>query len=109
MARKQKSKGEDVVETDGAEVFQTGSALEIVEGDAPLVPSVEHHGSVKLEPPTAEEMKAVPEVRRYRVMNSGRVMNNGFIVTIHAGKIVDDSNYNIEALRRQGLDLKREP
>jgi hypothetical protein len=49
----------------------------------------------------------VPQVsaQKYRVGADTRVITNGFVTRLKAGKIVDSRSHDIEALRRQNVPL----
>ncbi len=52
-----------------------------------------------------EELAASPTVRRYLVEAEKNISHNGIRSILRAGKEIDESNYNIEQLRKQGVKL----
>jgi hypothetical protein len=47
-----------------------------------------------------------PPVRRYRVEAHKQVLYSGSMVAMRPGKVLEESQYDIDLLRRQGLQLK---
>lgn len=56
---------------------------------------------------TAPEPEAVPPVKKYVVVKGGNVMVNGNRTRIAEGKIIDELNYDIAHIQRQGIRLQR--
>lgn len=46
------------------------------------------------------------EKKFYRVMREGRALCGGTRAKLHEGKVIDDLNYDVEGLRRQGIRLE---
>lgn len=57
---------------------------------------------------TAPPAEEVPVVKRYVVVKGGSVLVNGHRTTIKEGKIVDNLNYDLTHLQKQGIRLQRE-
>lgn len=51
------------------------------------------------------ERAGAPVARKYRVLNGGYIVERGFRVAMPAGKVIEDTQYDIEALRTQGIVL----
>lgn len=49
----------------------------------------------------------VPAAQWYRVLKGGYVTQNGVRAKLHEGKEINDSNYNIRDLQRQGIRLEK--
>lgn len=64
-------------------------------------------------PPSAPPAPAKPEMvvphLRYQVKTTRKVVHGGVFVEIKAGKIVDNANYDIDALVALGLELVQLP
>lgn len=52
-----------------------------------------------------QQSRPGPKVRKYRVRTGGFLMQNNCRVAIRAGKEILDHQYDIEALKRQGIQL----
>lgn len=90
---------------DMAESFATPA--ELGDDDVPLVNAAEVMPSAVTRepaPPRAVEIVA-PAPKRYQLQYPGRFMVRGFCVTLKAGKIVDEQNYDVASLRSQGAVL----
>jgi hypothetical protein len=46
------------------------------------------------------------KARRFRVMNGGMIAFNGMRTTLRAGKEIDETQYDLRMLERQGIILK---
>jgi hypothetical protein len=44
--------------------------------------------------------------KKYEVMTTKRINGAGGITHLHAGQLIDENNYDIEGLKRAGVDLK---
>jgi adenylate kinase len=71
------------------------SSMELVNQSPVMASAVERDGLVAQMAP----------MRKYRVERQALIMNNGCRTMMKVGKIVDSSNYNLEALRSQGVQL----
>jgi hypothetical protein len=47
----------------------------------------------------------VADVKRFRVQADRRIIQNGMACVLHAGKVVDERQYNLDQLRLQGVQL----
>jgi hypothetical protein len=91
----------------GPEIAQSGESAPVpvlAPGGASGVPGSAGESPVRAV--TAAAPGPGPRQRRWRVVNGGFVMFSGCRTAIKAGKEVDDRNYDIPALRRQGIRLE---
>lgn len=82
--------------------------VDSVESDAKSLAPVSIDTDTKskiLEPKVAPPLNIEP-VKQYRVMNESRVLVNGQIFILRAGRVVDESHYNIPLLQSQGVKLE---
>ena len=49
---------------------------------------------------------AGPKPKRWRVLNGGLIVHGGMKTVLRAGKEIDDSNYDLRMLRKQGIRLE---
>ncbi len=98
------------VETKGNETITTLSNAEIEEVD---ITSIRERDGGETEPAVdfadLEEQAAIgPKVRTYIVTRGGRVQTqtNGQRTLVHAGKPLDDLNFDIALMRRQGIEFE---
>lgn len=88
-----------------------------MEGGSAGIPAEPHKASFIPGEATATSARAPdpeappsPTVNRYMVENAGHmgkhVLMNGYKSLFKDGKVVDDLNYDIEALRQQGVKLR---
>lgn len=82
-----------------AETFDTP----VVTPDVPIITQAYDAGSA-VDP---EEIIEAPRAKRYTVTHGGLISDpSGFRVRMHEGKVVDDHNYDIARLRKQGIKLE---
>lgn len=103
MARKTRKVVEDDVESSPYET-SAASPVEVVPADdlPPMVDPTPSRGSAVAREATPE---VEVEVRRYRVMQTARFMVRGNLTLLRAGKVVDERQYDIDALLSQGAQL----
>lgn len=105
MARKRIKTEVEEATNEMAESFATPT--ELGDEDVPLVNEAPVMPSAVTREPTAPKAAEViaPMVRRYQLQYPGRFMVRGFCVTLKAGKVLDEQNYDIASLRSQGAAL----
>lgn len=79
-----------------------GGTAGVIPSQAPRAASQQAHvvGNA-----TRPEREGTPKSRTYRVVNGGHVVINGFRVAMRAGKIVENTQYDVQGLLDQGLVL----
>lgn len=107
MARKHREQ-QDERDQSGAEPYASALAFNQVDvvdtsadmvNQSPIMPSAaERDGHVVAE---------VPPPRVYKVLQSQYVMSKGGRTLLRAGKVLDEHNFNIDALESQGVQLER--
>lgn len=75
---------------------------EIKENSASLVASMQE----EFDPEREAKLAEVPKAKKYRAMNSGWVMLNGFKSAVRPGKVFDSANFNIDLVASQGIQLQ---
>lgn len=79
-----------------------GGALGMLAKLPPLVPQ-----SPVMEPVVSKEQAdAGPKVQQYRVMEDARYSVHGHVTTLRKGKLIDERNYDIEKVKKQGIKLE---
>jgi hypothetical protein len=95
---------------------QAQQAESQIPGGSSGAPFVEHDSAtIPLAPPDLvraareerEPDEPVVPVARYRVLQERRIMHRGSLTMLKPGKIVDESNYRIEDLIGQGVQLQK--
>lgn len=109
MTRKRK----DVVEAETAAVTPKpeeaapapdASQTDMVDTSAELTPGPKRKAPPK--PVEQREAPPPPKVRKYQVMNGGKIVHRGAITLMRPGKVVDEAQYNVEQLKEQGIKLE---
>lgn len=79
-----------------------GGTAGVIPSQAPRAASQQGHvvGNA-----TRPERDGAPKSRTYRVVNGGHVVLNGFRVAMRAGKIIENTQYDVQGLLDQGLVL----
>lgn len=91
---------------------RNGNASATETADLPSIEEVSKQLSEFIEMQTEEDSKraeavaAIPKPKRYRVKNSGWVMDGGIKSAIRQGKIVTAGAYNLANLEAQGIILE---
>lgn len=79
-------------------------------GSAGVIPSqapkLAHQQGHVIANATRPERAGAPTSRKYRVLNGGYIVERGFRLAMLAGKVIEDTQYNVEDLRVQGIQLE---
>lgn len=78
-----------------------GQVIKRIQGRTPRAAKAADTGepTERLEPPVA---------KRYFVTRGGRITGNGMPQTLLTGKVISDVEYDIESLKRQGIELEEQ-
>ena len=86
---------------ENVQVLDSGP-VEEVKLDLPGVPEVIGDAMAR----SREPAEPPPPVRWFRVVKGGYVLDNGFRTMLKPGKEINDQNYQIRNLQRQGVVLE---
>ena len=101
--RKQQVNGRE--EEEHVQVLDAGPVQE-VKLDLPGASEVVGDATAKPSTADPEALAAVPQARWFRVVKGGYVLDGGFRTMLKPGKEINDLNYSIRNLQRQGIVLE---